>query len=684
MQFIVLTLLAMGASAPVLAEEILAPINVETKQTSPVIWKEVEGTKILSGKKNKATKTDIHPPIATDNLRQFFSQNAGITVAEQSTEPWPAFNVRGIGDPHEAQNVLILQDGLPLPMDMYGSGGQYLAPPAPMMEEIEVMAGGAALMYGPQPGGAVNFLSPRLTSETPFGGKVGVNYGSYNLMTTNNSVKGMKGKTAYWGGYYGKKGDGYQRDNADFWAHNLQLKTHTYLDNGNVFKVSVQGYDSDFGQAGGMTRNCGAVNANCWDGEGDNRKTTRMHDRLKIARAFTSLGYEQKLNTNTTLESTLWASTYKRYSNTQNTTGSTFGTIPTEDKSSNVDRNTHGLNFESRLRHDWKMGENENTLTAGVLSYNANTLQTSWTGQDRQSIRGDRTGRTQNDSRVLALFAENRFAFGKWAIVPGVRMENITVTTENFIDDRKRSETFNVFLGGLGTSYDVTTNSQAYANVSQGFKPVGFGTVLAQANPLTEVKGDLAASYVYNYELGYRGDVTRWNWDVSGYWVHYQNQIVTTGNTITNGRSARYRGVEASLTHKNVLSHNVHALDLYANANFLDAQFLKGTNNGNRTMYSPPLTVKYGAIYKHGEKWRTSLLATYLTGHYADDAESDDRYIPSYQVFDLLAEARIGQNWSVNGAINNLLDKTYYSRIMASGILPMMGRNFYAGATYKF
>ncbi|MFO0000734.1 MAG: hypothetical protein ACK559_06370, partial [bacterium] len=104
----------------------------------------------------------------------------------------------------------------------------------------------------------------------------------------------------------------------------------------------------------------------------------------------------------TTLESTLWASTYKRYSSTQNTTGSTFGTIPTEDKSSNVDRNTHGLNFESRLRHDWKMSENENTLTAGVLSYNANTLQTSWTGQDRQSIRGDSIGRTQNDSRVLA------------------------------------------------------------------------------------------------------------------------------------------------------------------------------------------------------------------------------------------------------------------------------------------
>ncbi len=138
-------------------------------------------------------------------------------------------------------------------MDMYGSGGQYVAPPAPLMDEIEVINGGAALMYGPQPGGAINFRSPQLTRDTTFGGKVGATYGSYDLISTVNSVKGKSGNTAYWGGYFRKQGKGYQRAGADFSADHLQLKTHTFRENGDVVKLGFQGYDSDFGQPGGMT-----------------------------------------------------------------------------------------------------------------------------------------------------------------------------------------------------------------------------------------------------------------------------------------------------------------------------------------------------------------------------------------------------------------------------------------------
>ncbi len=664
------------------AQNTLEPVEVKATRLPPVVWKEVEENRILSGKKNKATKTDLHPPVATDNLRQFFTQNAGVLVAEQSTEPWPAFNVRGIGDPHEAQNVLLLQDGLPMPMDMYGSGGQYVAPPAPLMDEIEVINGGAALMYGPQPGGAINFRTPRLTRDTAFGGKVGATYGSYDLISTVNAVQGKSGNTAYWGGYYRKQGKGYQRAGADFSADHLQAKTHTFRENGDVVKVGFQGYDSDYGQPGGMTRSCGVANANCWDGEGDNRTPTRRNDRLKISRALLSLGYEDKMSDATSLETTVWASTYGRYSSTQ--TGGGFGTRPTGTTLDNRNSEAHGLNLESRLRHDWKSGERDHTFTAGFLSYNTNSPTTSWSGPNLRSTRGTRTARSLNKSRVMALFAENRFDFGRWSLVPGVRYENITLDTANRLTEVDRAETFNVFLGGLGASFDLTSESQLYANVSQGFKPVGFSTVLQQANATTTVQGDINPSYIYNYELGGRGDTTHWNWDVSGYWVHYQNQVASSGTTIFNGRSAHYRGVETSLTRKDVLRRDAHALDLYANANLLDARYRGGSLEGKTPLYAPKTTVKYGAIYRNGEAWRTSLIATYVSGHYANDTNTDQYYIPSYQVFDLLAEARVAENWSVNGAVNNLLDKTYYSRIMSTGILPVPGRNFYVGANYKF
>lgn len=680
-------LIAFGLVSPAIAQDVLAPVEVRAKEVAPVRWKEVESTRILSGKKNKATKTDINPPIATDNLRQFFSQNAAVLTPDQSTEPWTALSIRGIGDPHEAQNVLILQDGLPVPVDMYGSAGQYYSPPGPLMDEIEVVGGGAALMYGPQPGGAINFRSKALTADTAFGGRVGLTYGSYDLKSTVNQVHGKSGNTAYWAGYYRKEGDGYQRTNADFFAHHLQAKTHTFLENGGIVKFSLQGYDSDFGMPGGMARlNCNAANANCWDRDGDNRKATRENDRLQIARALMSVGYEKKVNEATTLETTVWATTYKRYSKTQ--TGGGFGTSPTADTNSSRQNDAHGLNAEVRARYDWKAGENENTLTAGALSYNTNAPTTTWNGNDAASFRGETASRVLNQTRAMAVFAENRFAFGKLAIIPGVRVEHIELSTENRTEDRDRDETFNVILGGLGASYDLTEQTQAYANVSQGFKPISFGTVLQQADPTVVVEGDIKPSYIYNYEAGVRSDTQRWNWDVSAYWIQYQNQLASTNSggvtTLFNGRSAHYRGIEAGVTRKDVLSHEQHALDLYVNGNLLDAEFRGGELEGKSPMFSPRHMVKYGAIYRYAEKYRASLLATYVSDYYANDTHTQNNYVPSYQLFDLLAEARFGKNWSVNGAVNNFLDKVYYSRVQSTGVLPTMGRNFYVGANYRF
>ncbi len=680
-------LLALSVLSPAIAQDVLAPVEVRAKQVAPVRWKEVESTRILSGKKNKATKTDVNPPIATDNLRQFFSQNAAVLTPEQSTEPWAALSIRGIGDPHEAQNVLILQDGLPVPVDMYGTAGQYYSPPGPLMDEIEVIGGGAALMFGPQPGGAINFRSKALTPETEFGGKVGLTYGSYDLRSTVNQIHGKAGNTAYWAGYYGKSGNGYQRTNADFFAHNLQAKTHTFLENGGIVKFSLQGYDSDFGMPGGMARlNCNAANANCWDRDGDNRRATRENDRLKIARALLSVGYEKKVTDATTIDATVWTTAYKRYSNTQ--TGTSFGIKPTVDTNTSRQTDAYGFNAEVRARHDWKAGENENTLTAGVLSYNTNSPLTSWSGAKADSIRGVVSSRIHNETRAQAVFAENRFAFGKLAIIPGVRLEHIELSTENRTLEREREEKFDVVLGGLGASYDLTEETQAYANVSQGFKPISFATVLQQADPTVVVEGDIKPSYIYNYEAGVRSDSARWNWDVSGYWVQYQNQLASTTaggvTTLFNGRSAHYRGIEAGVTRKDVLSHEQHALDLYVNGNLLDAEFRGGELEGNSPMFSPRHMVKYGAIYRYAEKYRASLLATYVSDYYANDTHTQNNYVPSYQLFDLLGEARFGKNWSVNGAVNNFLDKIYYARVQSTGVLPTMGRNFYAGASYRF
>ncbi len=124
MKFCILLLVIQTAA---FAQTNLQPIEVEDR--APLVWREDQQGKILSGKKNHTTKIKDLPPIQTDNLRQFFSQHSSIHAPEQTTEPWTVINYRGIGNPQEGQNILILQDDLPTSMDMYGQADNYFSPP---------------------------------------------------------------------------------------------------------------------------------------------------------------------------------------------------------------------------------------------------------------------------------------------------------------------------------------------------------------------------------------------------------------------------------------------------------------------------------------------------------------------------------------------------------------------------
>ncbi len=675
--FVLFSLISLSAYSA----ESLEKIDVTADQDAyRPTWLEQDKTKILSGKKNRTTKINYLPPVQTDNHRQFFSQQASIHAADIAADPWTSLSFRGIGDPHEAQNILILQDGLPVSIDMYSSPNVYAAPPAPLMEEIDVLAGGGALMYGPQPGGAINYRSPRLSKDMPSSGSVNVAGGSYNLLSTVNSIKGSSGNTSYWGGYYRKQGDGYTRKNGEFYADQLQLKTNTFLEGNSIFKTALQGYDSDFGVPGGQSFSNG-TNDNYWTG--DNRKATKKYDSLKIQRALLMVGLEKKLSAQTTLDTSLWGVAYRRYS--QNQTGGNNGSFPTIDTNVINDIRSYGVNAEARVSHDWEMKEEKNTLSVGVLTYNNDSPAHTQAGATADSFSGRTTARNVRQTRTNSVFAENRFSFGDFALVPGIRYENIVMTTENRTSDLKRGEVYNVLLGGLGATYTFNENLQSFANVSQGFKPLNFADVLNQSNPTFTVNGDIKPSYNYFYETGLRGETSKISWDGSLFVIHRQNIVSTTGTVLSNGSSVRYHGVESSFTLKDALnSKNVNEMDLYINGIYNQAEFRRGTLKGETPAYVPALILKYGLVYRRQDKIKASFMGNWVREHFADDAHSDNRKIPSYSVYDLLGEYNLTKSFSVNGAINNIFDEEYYTRVNATGILPAMGRNYYAGVTYRF
>jgi Fe(3+) dicitrate transport protein len=127
------------------------------------------------------------------------------------------------------------------------------------------------------------------------------------------------------------------------------------------------------------------------------------------------------------------------------------------------------------------------------------------------------------------------------------------------------------------------------------------------------------------------------------------------------------------------------ALRLYANASFLNAEFTSGPVDGKTPQYAPDYLLRTGVIYDYQSVAKLALLSTFVDAHYADDGNTENRYIPSYKVWDLTAEVPVIPNvLSVVAGVNNLFDENYYARVRSNGIDPALPRNAYGGVNVRF
>jgi len=92
------------------------------------IMPEVDGTKVTVTKKTSVTKLDLLPTIVDNNQRGLFAHTPGLFVSEQQTATQFNMSYRGLGNPQEAEYVLVLQDGLPISTDWIGFPTLYYMP----------------------------------------------------------------------------------------------------------------------------------------------------------------------------------------------------------------------------------------------------------------------------------------------------------------------------------------------------------------------------------------------------------------------------------------------------------------------------------------------------------------------------------------------------------------------------
>lgn len=656
---------------------------------------DVQGPTLNAGKKTTIIDLDALPKIHAANYRQALIQTPGLILSEENS-PLLSIGYRGL-EPHRTQYTQVLKDGIPIHADQFGYPEAYYVPPLETVDRIEFIRGGASLLYGPQPGGALNFVTHRPRTDRVFGGASSSTFGADNAWSTFTYVDGTRDRLGYYVYYSHRETDGLRRANSDVDLDAFQVKLALDAEGPARWFATIESYREEHGEPGGLSLGNGAndVNFNV-----DRDGSSRLLDRFELDRDAATLTFEQDLDAGQ-FSARLWTIDYTRHSRRQR--GGGFGSVPVGVNAATNDIETQTFDtfgIEGRYRRDWG-DHRQHVFATGVQYYRTDSPRI----DARGASAGARTGAvriaSERDVRYAPVFAENLFRFGKFGITPGVRIENYRQeVATRFVNPagstRARKDDNSVALFGLGLSYDWSPDTRVYFNASESYRPVIFVESVPNSTT-TIVSGDLEEGTSWQTDLGVR---SQWAnglvFDASVFYSEFSNKAGGAGTASDPIRSIgkiEYRGIEAAAQYDvlpffGVDDNNPQKLNVLLNVTLLDAEITRDANFariGNSPQYAPDYVVRAGLVYVAGLDRKIGLLGTFVDDSFADDAHSPNRFMPAYKVWDLTAEWRLGRSrYVVLAGLNNLFDENYYSRIRNDGIDPAPRRNSYIGVRGEF
>lgn len=694
--------LAQMASADPLGSSYTSPTRLDRQTVAgdapadprfPQVAKEIDHGQILTAKKSTVIALDDQPEVVNNDLRQTFSRLPGLLLSEQQIPGHFNVNYRGLGDPHESEFVSFFENGVPLASDWFGYPTAYYLPPIDRVERIAFVRGGSSLLYGPQPGPSINFITraPEAGSELSLRSRH--TGGEDGLYATYNELSGGSENFGWLVSYDHRQYDG-TRDNADSDVDGANVSLFWRQSDDASWRFDYYDYSSESGEAGRLPSNVYASQPDF---------SSTPNNRLWIDHDMAVLSHSRTINATTQLDAKLWHASLDRFSQRQ-------GRILPNNLPINVitafDRQEFSSNgIDARITHEWG---HDNTLTFGFTHY-VDDSPRSQLNVPEVSVLPRTSFRQQRDTQYTALFAESVFRFERWSIIPAARFEwleydinepeVLATLTRDPID---QSFSQDVPLFGLGVTYDWSDQQlQAYGNVSQGYRPMRFDDVASPTANLS-LNNDPDVADTLNIEVGLRGaPMEGLFFDVSLFRIDFDDKIeqLTLSPTEVlrvNSGDARHQGLEVSGEYDFLAGAGSEShFSAFASASFLDAEITRSGNValvGNTPAYAPDHLFKAGLIYRNADWLKLALTGTMVDNYYWQDANTAggtaaypiDAIVPAYEVFDLSAEWSINRHFKLLGGVGNLFDQTYYSRVRGDGIEPAAGRTPYLGVEFGF
>lgn len=693
-----LAVFAICFSTPALSDDRPAPVALDDMEIQgelpvdpllPTNMKTVDSGRVFAGKKTTVVDLADQPTFVEPNLRQMFARLPGLFVSDQRIPSIFNVNYRGLGNPHESEFVAFFQDQVPLASDMFGYSTLYYLPPAQRVERVEFTRGGSGLLYGPQIGPSINFVTRRADATAEVSARTEQAFGSDSFYSTYNEARWGDGTWGLMASVDHRQADG-QRRNEDYDISSGYLGVDYAGFDSTRIGLDLTIYQSDSGEAGRLSSAEFASSPNL---------TTTPFNRVLIDRVIATLRWDQQLSDDSTFNARLWHSYQDRFSRRSGQ----FTPPSDPPATTNLDRQEFTtLGFDARYAKAWGQGH---ALTLGTTMYRGDSPRTRHVSDDLESnaTRAEDL-RFEQDRKIsyAAAFVENLFTFDKFKIAPAIRLERVNydlaepVKNPSLDRDPVDIDTSNTeVLFGLGSMYQIGASSEVYINVSESYRPQRFDDL---ANPNSELAAENGPdiSKALNYEAGIRSNPRRGLLvDLSVFRIDFEDKIeqiqVNTADVLrVNSGDSRHQGIEFSLEY-DMLAGSASGISLTAffNGSLLDAEITRSSNEalvGNTPAFAPDYLLRTGLLYDD-TRLNVALTATIVdrqfwqdsNGSRGSDGDLIAAEIPAYEVVDLSAEYLLNARWAVFGGVNNLLDDRYYSRVRNDGIEPATDRTVFAG-----
>jgi len=657
-----------------------------------------------------------------------------------------SIGIRGL-NPRRSSRILILEDGVPIQPALYVYPNMYYNPPAERIDRLEVIKGSGTIKYGPQTmGGVINYYTKRPRND--FGGKLKIKSGENGFASFFSEVGGFGKKNVkpelqllY------KRGDGF-RENNSFEQFNGTLKLNYNKSTDENFYLKVNSnYENSNATYTGLTQ---------YSYNNNPRFNPKEDDNFILFRTAVDLIHTKRINSNLSKSTTSFISFFDRRWWRENDifvlpsdVNSSSPAVQPHYSVSDLVRIGNGKDNFGILRTFYVAGSEQiytfksspfglstflnkpSSLEVGTRIYFERFIDDKKAGSKTDSRDGIYyIPATSDDDQPVIVgqshhyqttafsgFVNEKIQFDNLTIDAGLRVE---VFEQERVDRLAGSvyqdKSIIAMLPGIGFSSKLF-GLNLFGGFHRGFTPPSSGAlkILNFGAAANESGLDLKAEQSWNKELGFRGNISLLDFEVSGFHIGIENLVAAgRGTAFKNLGKVSTMGLElnAKLNTSQIQKFipNMHLIYSFLHSDVIEGEIksnVRGTIgsvvdiSGKELPYAPTHTLTAG-LSNQSNNFSYRVDFRYVSEVYTDfeNIVNEDKLgiqgeIPSYNFINLSADYKINSKYRIFLTGKNIQDKIYIgSRLhsnpgqpqanISSGILPGPRRQINLGLEYNF